>query len=608
MTDARTIQVDPRDYRLDGRLFRRIWRLAKPYWSDPKHWKSWVLMIFGILIGPAWAYYSFWAAQVGAEQANALVSKNPEEWHRIFWLLFLLGIGRWLYGLIIDLLNTLMQMQWYRWMTQWVVKRYLSHKTYYDIAMRDDVDNPDERIQDNVLPFIDVVLNLPLKVLGTILGLTTNVVLLSQVNSSMTTFVVVYSSISMIVQTVIYWPLIRKNFDAVAAAADFRFGLLRVRDNAETIAFFRGENMEENQVSGRLDRVIRNKMNIYYYNLKTGFITKFLGEVWTVAPLVLIYPLYFGGEIQYGTIALAMTAADGLRSALMSLDSYIPLFAGIAPRVVRLAQIVERFDAMDAQVARHSEQITIKRGDFIELEHVCFQTPGGEQQLAQDVSLTLRPGESMIIVGQTGVGKSSMLRSMAGLWVRGTGTMTMPSEDDTMFVPQKPYMMLGNLRAQLLYPHGRSDMTDEEMQAVLEKVCLPNLIEKAGGLDADRDWSKVLSLGEQQRVSFARILISRPKYVFLDESTSAVDIPTEARLYKALIETGATFISVGHRETILRFHDRALRLLVGGGWEIIDSRSIEPTLVQPLGASRATAQPESVAPAEPGASSVTSCG
>ncbi|MEJ1966787.1 MAG: ATP-binding cassette domain-containing protein [Gammaproteobacteria bacterium] len=586
MTDSRTIHVDPRDYRLDGRLMRRIWRLTKPYWSDRKHWKSWVLLVFGILIGPAWSYVSFRIAQVSAEQANSLVVKDAERWHYLFWLVFAIGAGRWVYDQILGLLNTLLRMQWYRWMTEWMVTRYLSNRTYYDIAMRDDVDNPDERIQDNVEPVIDAVLQLPTRVLGTILGIITNAVLLTQVSSAMTLFVVIYSTISLVTQTLIYWPLIRKNFDAVAAHADFRFGLLRVRDNAETIAFFRGEGMEHRQVSGRLQRVIRNRMNIFYYQLKTSFLTQALGYVWTLAPLALVYPLYFGGRIEYGTIALAISAASALREALTSLDNYIPYLAGIAPRVVRLAQIVERFDAMDAKAAAREGQIRIVRGDHIRLGDVSFETPGGEQQLARNVSLTIERGQSIIIIGQTGVGKSSMLRSMAALWTRGTGVMMMPPEDDVMFVPQKPYMMLGNLRAQLLYPHGRSDMTDAELQTALEKVCLPDLIEKCGGLEADRDWSKVLSLGEQQRVSFARILISRPRFVFLDESTSAVDIPTEARLYRALIETGATFVSVGHRETILRFHDRALRLLVGGGWEIIDSRTIEPTLVQPLGAAR----------------------
>jgi putative ATP-binding cassette transporter len=587
MADAKTIVIDPKDYRIDGRLLRRIWYLAKPYWAQWRHWPSWVLMSFTILIGPAWAYYSYWAAQKSAEQANALVAQDESTYLAIFWLMFYLGLGQWVYQLILGLLETLMKMQWYRWMTQWMVVRYLGNRTYYDITMREDIDNPDERIQDNVKPFIDAIISIPGRVLGTILALTTNSILLSQVTNAMTGFVIVYSIVSMVTQLLIYWPTIKMNFDLVAARADFRYGLLRIRDHAETIAFFRGERMENRQVDNRLWRFIRAQMKPVYYGLWTGWITRLLSIAWSVAPLFLVYPLYFRGEIKYGTIALATSAASGLMSALTQLDDYLPFLAGLAPNVVRLAQIVERFDEIDAEVANSKDnRIHLARGDQVKLDDVSFATPGGERYLVRNLDLTVGRGQSLMIVGQTGVGKSSLLRAMAGLWNRGSGMLTMPEEDDTMFVPQKPYMMLGNLRAQLLYPHGNAALTEEDLQKVLERVCLPDLIAKQGGLEAEKDWSRVLSLGEQQRISFARVLISGPKFVFLDEATSAMDIPTEGAVYQALADTGCTFISVGHRETILKFHDRALRLLPEGAWEILDAKSIPVTAAAPLGSAR----------------------
>ena len=586
MSDARTIEFDPKDYRLDGRLMRRIWRLTKPYWSSPRHWKSWVLMAFGMLIGPAWATYNYWLATVTAQQANDLVAHHEKEWYALFWLILGLSLGQWVYELIMALLNKLMAIQWYGWMTDWIVTRYLDERTYYDIAAKDDIDNPDERIQTNVEPFVDAIIGFPTQVLGTILTVATNAALLSLAKSNMTIFVVIYSTFVIVLQTVLYWPLIRKNFDLVASNADFRYGLLRVRDNAEAIAFFRGEKMEHQQVSNRVKRLIKMKMSVYYYQTAVQIVSYATETVWGIAPLFFIYPMYFVGKIEYGTIALVTSAAATLRGALTSLNTYIPLLANVAPGVVRLSQIVERYDTISAAAAGHDEQITIDYADYIRLDDVCFQTPDGEQRLAQHVSFELLPTQSLIITGQTGVGKSSILRSMAGLWTRGAGSITMPPPDDTMFVPQKPYMMLGTLKAQLLYPHGSEVITDAELQRVLERVCLADLIGKAGGLLAERDWGRILSLGEQQRISFARILISRPGYVFLDEATSAVDVPTEARLYGTLIESNTTFVSVGHRETILRFHDRALRLEANGRWNIIASSEIKTAPVEPLGAAR----------------------
>ena len=383
---------------------------------------------------------------------------------------------------------------------------------------------------------------------------------------------VVYSIFQTVVTLYVYRPTIRQNWDITVAEADFRYGLLHVRDNAETIAFYRGEVSERMHLLSRLATAIKKQLRLVIYKIFLSIVQQLSSLTWSILPMVLIVPLYFQGKIQYGSIMQGIIAASLTTQAISVLTQYIPQLSQMAPMAVRLAEIMEKFEVLG--IARRPEstvsRLTFRRGDAIDLDHVTLHTPGGEQILLRDLTLAVHPGQHLLIGGQTGVGKSSLLRAMAGLWTRGEGLITMPPAEELLFLPQRPYMVLGNLRSQLLYPRWHNageDMeipTDATLQKILESVCLPELSRTYGGFDAEHDWGRILSLGEQQRIAFARILLSRPIFVFLDEATSAVDAQTEAALYQAVMRTSTTMISVGHRPSLRSFHKYFLEISADG--------------------------------------------
>ncbi len=354
------------------------------------------------------------------------------------------------------------------------------------------------------------------------------------------------------------------------AEADLRHGLLHVRDNAETVAFYRGEHAERRHVGARIDTAIaKARVSIVYQTVLslayTGIYT-----VWRLVPVLFLAPLFFAHKIEYGVIAQGTMAAAMMLSSMQVLANYLPMVANLAPGVIRLSEMQEKFEQAAARSGsrRRKALISLGKGPRVALKGVSLETPGGELSLVRNLDLTVPEGEHLIILGRTGVGKSSLLRAVAGLWTRGRGRITTPPPAQVLFLPQRPYMILANLREQLMYPSLGSALSDGALQLVLESVGLAGLAEAHGGFDATKDWARILSLGEQQRVAFARFLIARPRYVFLDEATSAVDLDTERRLYELLEDSGTTFISVGHRASIHPYHRNSLNLHDDGAWEV----------------------------------------
>lgn len=566
----RRLRVDPRSYHIGLLLFARIWRLAKPYWTRPGAWRSW--LAYGVLLGLAPVFVATFAVStdITAKLTNAIVAKNPAATWTMLTALASFTFGMTLVYLVQYLIDSRLQLHWRRWLTRHLIDRYLTKRTYYDISLMEDLDNPDQRIQEEVGPFVAMISSFPRQILQNFGLIFVGGFIVASITPSMFWFVAAYSVTQTVVTFFLYLPTIKQQFEITVAEADLRYGVLHVRDNAETVAFYRGEYAEKAQIDARLTTAVRKQAVLINYQGVIRVVMGALGLAWSVVPYILLVPVFFEGRIEFGAIAQAIAAAGTMVSAMSTLSDFIPQVSAAAPKAVRLAEILERFDAMDkARAQAGVPQLRVEHAPEIRMVGVSLETPGGELALAKEISFKMSPGQHLVIVGQTGVGKSSMLRAMAGLWTRGRGTLTMPKPEHCLFLPQRPYMILAELRSQLLYPHGDARIADREIEDALVKVCLPKLLDTHGGLNSARDWGRVLSLGEQQRIAFARVILSKPNFVFLDEATSAVDIETEATLYNVLRDAGTTYVSVGHRETILKHHDWALQLFPGGTWKLV---------------------------------------
>jgi putative ATP-binding cassette transporter len=384
-------------------------------------------------------------------------------------------------------------------------------------------------------------------------------------------FLVLYALIGTLVTSVVFGkPLVRLNFEQLKKEANLRFSLVRIRENAEAIAFYRGEEQESNQVKQRFLDVFENVKRLLVWELNLNMLTNAYEFIPFVLPALVVAPAIFAGEMEVGKVSEAQGA---FIRVFFSLNVVVARFqqlttfgAGIN-RLYTFAQFLEQTEATQASEEQQPRIVTVE-ADRVAVEHLSLQTPNYQRTLVEDLSVELAAGQGLLVMGPSGCGKSSLLRAIAGLWDSGKGAIVRPASDQILFLPQRPYMVLGTLRDQLLYPNTHLEVDEQHLKQVLEQVNLAGLDERFGGFDAQQDWADVLSLGEQQRLTFARLLLNQPKYAILDEATSALDLGNEERLYQHLREKGTTFLSVGHRSTLASYHQSLLELSQDKTWQI----------------------------------------
>jgi vitamin B12/bleomycin/antimicrobial peptide transport system ATP-binding/permease protein len=535
-----------------------------------------ILLLFSIMVSGLNVVISFTIRFI----ETALVDKDEST----FWLFLWVYGGVFVIGTAIVVIYTycqkLLGVYWREWLTQNLLQRYLKNRAYYQINAQKQIDNPDQRIAEDIQSFTRTSLTLLLSILDSVITLVSFVGVLWAISSSLSLVLVGYALFGTIVTVLLGRRLIGLNYNQLQREADFRYGLVHLRDNAESIAFYGGESQELVSVGQRFARAINNYHVLIGWQRNLDFFTTGHSYFVRILPYVVVAPLYLAGKTDFGAISQATIAFFQIFGALSIIIGQFELLTAFAAGINRIAVFDETLTDFDLGTTFESGTTTIGAtiDSRLALEEVTLLTPNNQQILVADLSVTVEPHQSLAIVGESGVGKSSLLRAIAGLWNQGSGNIIRPSSNSMLFLPQKPYMILGTLRQQLLYPHTDSHIPDAQLEEALRQVNLADLTAKVGGLDVELSWSDILSLGEQQRLAFARLLLTKPSYAILDEATSALDVQNEKRLYQMLQQSDTTIVSVGHRPSLLQYHQKVLQLRGRSQWQILPVEDYLATL------------------------------
>ncbi|MBR0329938.1 MAG: ABC transporter ATP-binding protein/permease [Selenomonadaceae bacterium] len=562
-------------------LSKTAWRLMKSYWKSKEKWRARGLLAGVIALSLGQVYMLVMLNQWNNVFYNALQERDFE----VFWPLIgqfsLIAFGYIIMAVYAIYVKQILEIKWRTWMTSRYLDEWMHSQTYYRLQVLggDGVDNPDQRISDDIGMFVNLTLSLFIGLLKQVSTLVAFVVILWQLSGAldipvgdtvlsvpgyMVFVTLIYSVVGTWLAHKVGRSLIGLNYDQQRYEADFRFSMVRVRENSESIAFYGGEGPEMQNFQERFGMVIRNFWALMKRTKLLNFYVNGYAQLAVIVPILMSAPKYFSGDMQLGGFIQTLSAFGRVQDALSYFVEAYDTIAQYVAVIRRLGGFTGHMEAAENMQASFGFD---SRDDIngLVLQDVQVELPDG-RRLFEGLSLAVPAGKYLLVSGNSGCGKSTLLRALAGIWPYGCGNVSLPSGWRSMFLPQRPYLPLGSLRRAIYYPQPVPENESADLRELLERFGIGSLADR---LDEVDDWSRILSLGEQQRLAFIRILLFRPDIVFLDESTSAMDEQREAEAYDILKELlpEMAVISVGHRSTLFKKHDKRLQL-TGSGWQL----------------------------------------